>query len=212
MRNLKKFNLLFVLSFFIISCGQQTAPSVIQNDLSEISSNNDNVNDRLAMDQNDSEINFEDSGPSIDLTVPQPEVIREAPTKESLNLTSWDTYMILPGDFLIKIAKKEYGNYQKWKEIYQWNKEEIGSDPNLIYPYHYLSLKKKEMVEEFKPGFSSYKVTEGETLWDIASKLYGDPVAWIILYLDNAESLDGKSDNLSPGTILQVRDQIDPKV
>ena len=67
------------------------------------------------------------------------------------------------------------------------------------------------MVEEFKPGFSSYKVTEGETLWDIASKLYGDPVAWIILYLDNAESLDGKSDNLSPGTILQVRDQIDPK-
>ena len=41
MKNLKKFNLLFVLSFFIISCGQQTAPSVIQNDLSEISSNND---------------------------------------------------------------------------------------------------------------------------------------------------------------------------
>ena len=88
MKNLKKFNLLFVLSFFIISCGQQTAPSVMQNDLSEISSNNDNLNDRLAMDQNDSEINFEESGPSIDLTVPQPELIREAPPKESLNLTN----------------------------------------------------------------------------------------------------------------------------
>ena len=67
------------------------------------------------MDQNDSEMNFEDGGPSLDLSIPQPDAIREAPIS-NLNLTSWDTYMILPGDFLIKIAKKEYGNYQKWKE------------------------------------------------------------------------------------------------
>ena len=211
MKNIKKFNFFFLLSFFITSCGQQTAPPVMQNDINEISKTDEDANDRLAMDQNDSEMNFEDGGPSLDLSIPQPDAVREAPISNPLNLTSWDTYMILPGDFLIKIAKKEYGNYQKWKEIYNWNKEEIGNNPNLIYPYHYLSLKKKEMVEEFKPGFSAYKVNEGETLWDIASKLYGDPVAWIILYLDNAENLNGNSNNLSPGTILQVRDQIDPK-
>ena len=212
MKNIKYIYSTFIICFLLISCSQQTAPPVIQENINDISTNANNENDRLAMDQNDSDINFEDSGHSIDLSIPQPEAVKQAPDSDPLNLTSWDTYMILPGDFLIKIAKKEYGNYERWKEIYDWNKKEIGNNPNLIYPYHYLSLKKAEMVEEFKPGFSNYKVNEGETLWDIAGKLYGDPVAWIILYLDNAENLNGNSNSLSPGTILQVRDEINPKV
>ena len=119
--------------------------------------------------------------------------------------------MIVPGDFLIKIANQQYGNFRRWREIYSWNREDVGDDPNLIYPYRYLTLNRDNMVEKFKPGFSEYEVSSGETLWDIAGKLYGDPVAWIILYLDNTDRLNGNSNSLDPGMRLQVRDRIDPK-
>ena len=85
MKNIKKFNFFFLLSFFITSCGQQTAPPVMQNDINEISKTDEGANDRLAMDQNDSEMNFEDSGPSLDLSIPQPNAVREAPISNPLN-------------------------------------------------------------------------------------------------------------------------------
>ena len=199
---------------FVISCGKQTAPSVSPQDTKALTSANESEN-RMGLDNNDAEINISneaESGPSVDLTTPVPAVVMEAPAMSSdIALTDWDTYMIVPGDFLIKIANKQYGNFRRWREIYSWNKEDLGDNPNLIYPYHYLTLKRENMVEEFKPGFSEYEVSSGETLWDIAGKLYGDPVAWIILYLDNAERLNGNSNFLDPGMRLQIRDRIDPK-
>lgn len=153
--------------------------------------------------------------PSVDLAAPRQtvaEIVSEAPAvSDDITLTQWATYMIVPGDFLIKIAREEYGNFRRWREIYAWNREEIGDNPNLIYPYHYLTLKREKKVDEFAPGISEYEVSPGETLWDIAGKLYGDPVAWIILYLDNTERLNGNSNFLSPGMKLQVRDKINPK-
>ena len=171
----------------------------------------------MGLEQNDVEVNIPDeaeteSGPSVDLTIPEPEVVMEAPVMSSdIALTDWDTYLIVPGDFLIKIASQQYGNFRRWREIYNWNREDIGNNPNLIYPFHYLTLKRENKVEEFKPGFSEYEVSSGETLWGIAGKLYGDPVAWIILYLDNTDRLNGNSNFLDPGMRLQIRDNIDPK-
>ena len=51
--------------------------------------------------------------------------------------------MIEPGDFLGKIAQKEYGDFRLWRYIYAWNKEEIGDNPNLIFPYNFLTYKRK---------------------------------------------------------------------
>jgi len=198
----------------VVSCGKQTAPSVSPEDTKALTSASESAN-RMGLEQNDAEINISnetESGPSVDLTTPVPTVVMEAPAMSSdIALTDWDTYMIVPGDFLIKIANKQYGNFRRWREIYSWNREDLGDNPNLIYPYHYLTLKRENMVEEFKPGFSEYEVSSGETLWDIAGKLYGDPVAWIILYLDNAERLNGNSNFLDPGMRLQIRDRINPK-
>ena len=214
MKNWKLLISTMAILMFVISCGKQTAPSVSPQETKALTSASESTN-RMGLENNDAEINISneaESGPSVDLITPVPTVVMEAPAMSSdIALTDWDTYMIVPGDFLIKIANKQYGNFRRWREIYSWNKEDLGDNPNLIYPYHYLTLKRENMVEEFKPGFSEYEVSSGETLWDIAGKLYGDPVAWIILYLDNTDRLNGNSNFLDPGMRLQIRDEIDPK-
>lgn len=43
-------------------------------------------------------------------------------------------YIVQDGDYLIKIAKQVYGDSSRWREIYDANKDLIGSNPDLIYP------------------------------------------------------------------------------
>jgi nucleoid-associated protein YgaU len=43
------------------------------------------------------------------------------------------TYVVVSGDSLSKIAKREYGDAQKWPKIYEANRAII-KDPDLIYP------------------------------------------------------------------------------
>ena len=46
---------------------------------------------------------------------------------------SGKTYVVVNGDSLSKIAKREYGDASKWRQIYEANKDLI-KDPDLIYP------------------------------------------------------------------------------
>ena len=46
---------------------------------------------------------------------------------------SGKTYVVVNGDSLSKIAKREYGDATKWRRIYEANKDLI-RDPDLIYP------------------------------------------------------------------------------
>ena len=46
---------------------------------------------------------------------------------------SGKTYVVVEGDSLSKIAKREYGDASKWRAIYNANKDVI-SDPDLIHP------------------------------------------------------------------------------
>jgi nucleoid-associated protein YgaU len=43
------------------------------------------------------------------------------------------TYVVVNGDSLSKIAKREYGDANKWRTIYEANRDII-KDPDLIYP------------------------------------------------------------------------------
>jgi nucleoid-associated protein YgaU len=43
------------------------------------------------------------------------------------------SYTVVKGDSLSKIAKRYYGDAQQWRKIYEANKAEI-KDPDLIYP------------------------------------------------------------------------------
>jgi nucleoid-associated protein YgaU len=43
------------------------------------------------------------------------------------------TYTVVKGDSLSKIAKREYGDANQWKRIFEANKDVI-KDPDLIHP------------------------------------------------------------------------------
>jgi|SRR6185295_7265388 len=49
------------------------------------------------------------------------------------------TYTVVKGDSLSKIAKREYGDANKWRAIYEANRDLI-KDPDLIYPGQLLNV------------------------------------------------------------------------
>ncbi|HSF14928.1 MAG TPA: LysM peptidoglycan-binding domain-containing protein [Vicinamibacteria bacterium] len=56
-------------------------------------------------------------------------------------MTTGRTYVVVSGDSLSKIAKREYGDAQKWTKIYEANRNLI-KDPDLIYPGQELQIPK----------------------------------------------------------------------
>ena len=118
-------------------------------------------------------------------------------------------YMVRPNDWLIKIAMKEYNDKSMWREIYSWNKEIIGSNPNLIYPFEEYTLKKPpEKANPVEYEFYQYKVKYSETLWNIADKEYGNAYAWVVIYKDNRDKIRSDSFKIPAGTILNLRTKL----
>ena len=56
-----------------------------------------------------------------------------------------DEYLVKKGDFLYGIAGNEdmFGDPTKWTEIYEANKDVVGDDPSMIYPYQVLKIPKE---------------------------------------------------------------------
>jgi nucleoid-associated protein YgaU len=50
------------------------------------------------------------------------------------------TYTVDSGDNLSAIAKQELGDANRWREIYELNKDVIGGNPDLIQPGMELKL------------------------------------------------------------------------
>jgi nucleoid-associated protein YgaU len=74
------------------------------------------------------------SGSSSTAPAPAP----PAPTGTT-GTTSGRTYIVVKGDSLSKIAKREYGDANKWRRIYEANQDLI-KDPDLIYPGQTLKI------------------------------------------------------------------------
>jgi nucleoid-associated protein YgaU len=73
-------------------------------------------------DEDEKEPDFSDVESGSSSTAPAP--VNEAVTR---------TYTIVAGDSLSKIAKKIYGDANRWKEIFEANKDTI-KNPDLIHP------------------------------------------------------------------------------
>jgi nucleoid-associated protein YgaU len=54
--------------------------------------------------------------------------------------TKTKTYTVDSGDNLSAIAKQELGDANRWREIYELNKDVIGDNPDLIQPGMELKL------------------------------------------------------------------------
>lgn len=50
------------------------------------------------------------------------------------------TYTVVSGDSLSKIAKKHYGDGNRWAKIYEANRSTIGANPDRIFPGQVLQI------------------------------------------------------------------------
>lgn len=93
----------------------------------------------------------------------------------------WDEYVVVKGDYLWKIAKKDdiYGDPYQWIRIYTKNRDLI-KNPDLIYPDWNLKIQRKLESNE-------YLVEKGDYLKLIAGKpeVFSDPTRWTEIYEAN---------------------------
>jgi len=59
--------------------------------------------------------------------------------KSGASSTATRIYEVVSGDSLSKIAKREYGDANKWKQIFEANRDLI-KDPNKIFPGQKLKI------------------------------------------------------------------------
>jgi LysM repeat protein len=73
---------------------------------------------------------------------PSGAVSSEGPTPEDGGETAPTPgqYIVNQGDYLIKISKQVYGTTSRWREIYDANRDTIGSNPDLIQPGMLLNI------------------------------------------------------------------------
>ena len=62
-----------------------------------------------------------------------------SPEPAAAPVSAGRTYVVVSGDSLSKIAKREYGDGNKWRKIYEANRDII-KDPDLIYPGQELKI------------------------------------------------------------------------
>jgi nucleoid-associated protein YgaU len=177
------------LALFLVNCAG-TSPSI-----SDVAKSSENQNNKQEQKQEVSVEKF---------TIQEPE-------SPMVGVNVFEPYMIKRGDILTRIALNEYGNASMWKEIYAWNKEIIGGNPDKIFPYNFLSLKRK--VSEAKNcdiDYFQYEIQPGDTAWNLAQRVYGDELAWVVIYMDNSELISSNNGILQPGTFFKMRKNLDP--
>ncbi|MCF7919629.1 MAG: LysM peptidoglycan-binding domain-containing protein [Candidatus Cloacimonetes bacterium] len=109
-----------------------------------------------------------------------------------------DTYSVVKGDFLSKIAGYHfiYNDPSLWGIIYRANRDQI-KDPNILDPNMVLKIPRG------KPN--TWKVYKGECLWRIASypEVYGSGLKWTQLYRANQDQIKDP-DLIYPNQILEI--------
>ncbi len=89
-------------------------------------------------------------------------------------------YQVRENDSLAKIAETAYGNQEFWPALAAANNI---ANPNVIWTGTTIKLPVKDELTKTKEAASvtSYQVAQGETLFTIAEKVYGDGSKWTVL-------------------------------
>ena len=103
-------------------------------------------------------------------------------------------YKVVGGDSLSKISGKIYGSQEMWPILARVNGI---SNPNLIYVDSELKVPSKVEAGEIKAQMvqATYQIQEGDTLFIISQKMYGDGSKWALL--DKANNV-GRLPNGNP--------------
>lgn len=111
------------------------------------------------------------------------------------------TYTIRAGDCLWNIAKNQMGDALKWQDIFNANKDILGSNPDLIHPGTTINLPGQEVAANHA---SNYVVKSGDSLWKISQDLLGDGSRWNELYQANASIIGENPRMIMPGQELTI--------
>ena len=213
---MKKSTLLLMV-FFFVSCGKQSAPPLELQDTKSAQNSSEFERAKLPAPQEATFASDQEHGPVIDIDADKNTGAEQQQNEIKIDPEvlfpdfAWEKYMVLPDDYLIKIAKKEYGDFRLWRNIYAWNKDDIGNNPNIIYPYNFLNIQKERVsAKTLEPTYFAYTVKSGDNLWNISGEKYGDAKSWIILLWDNEETIKANAGILTPGMTLKLREKLDP--
>ncbi len=111
-------------------------------------------------------------------------------------------HLVQRGDNLWNIAKHDLGAGERWTEIYDLNRDAIGSNPDLIYSGTDLKLPGADGVT----GSSDYVVKSGDNLWNISRDHLGGGQNWHAIYDQNTNVIGSNPDLIYPGEHLAVPD------
>jgi nucleoid-associated protein YgaU len=104
--------------------------------------------------------------------VPVPAIVTE----------EFGSYKVSKDETLMMVAFKIYGDYQKWKELKAWNKEQLKHGIHAGMSLKYTVPEKKFVWE---PSGLPYLVKSGNTLSTISKDKYGTSSKWKDLYENN---------------------------
>ena len=155
--------------------------------------------------------------PSVEeIIVPEPE---EEPQTSSYTASAEPVYYkVQSNDNLFKIAKKHYGDGQKWKKIFDANRD-IMSDSNSLYIDQLLLIPDVSVENRPKESFitqvrgrldnersnnvDTHTVKAGDTLYRIAEEYYDDPGVWTKILEANEDTLEDAG-SLKKGQVLII--------
>ncbi|MBD2777538.1 LysM peptidoglycan-binding domain-containing protein [Iningainema tapete] len=113
------------------------------------------------------------------------------------------TYVIQQGDDLARISQRAYGTDSYFNLIYNANKNVIGSDPGLIFPGQIVYIPILPQNTTPTPG-QTYTVQQGDYLFLIAQRAYGDGNLSNLIYEANRNVIGPDPTILLPGQQLFI--------
>lgn len=114
---------------------------------------------------------------------------------------------VMENDSLWKIAEREYQDGYKWVEIAKVNNLK---NPDLLVKGQILVIPEIAKVNQGEKDtfeVTEYIVLRGDSLWKIATKVYGDGYQWTKIWMDNKSKLNSP-DKLEIGMTLILRGKI----
>lgn len=110
-----------------------------------------------------------------------------------------DTYVVVKGDSLWKIAESKYGDGNMWVKIADKN--------NLKKPFA-IEIGQKLSIADVKVNSvavaDTYQVVRGDSLWKIATAQYNDGYKWVNIWNLNKDKIKN-SNELEVGMIIKLR-------
>jgi len=129
----------------------------------------------------------------------------------------FDVYVVRPGDQLMPIAKRLYGDTRHWQAISKANPDldpqrqlRVGQrllvpkDPGNIQGVVVDHAGGRESPPAHEPERIEHVVQKNDSLWKIAAAFYGDGTKWTIIRDANRDLVGDEGQRLRPGMILVI--------